>query len=1627
MANNKTYDWFAASLYQPQLTPDDLVSLGVTAENSSMLDRETYKNNDDVKAQFTTGGQFDEAAFNNFYDACLTSYNTKAQDDFEQKVIDNMAYDPYNWLAPVTSKVEDIRAKAELGKTNKLHKEDSIEVFGRSSAPLLSDREIGQMNFVRDKDGNVLDFTPNDRGFFKSIFDPTYVLAQYDEDTVDEFGIQHYKGELKRDEDGATYYEELGDRTVGDRIVLRPLDVLTEDTSAVNKYDFFDQDSLETEGWKAVAHNAAKIAPMLIPGGIGAAYATGTALLNMTKVMPELGKAINGIIGLGEDQDNEFLTKMEGVAAKFGASKSDKSMQETFTMENFADFVGSTAVQLFQQQSIAKHSQKLLEAIGSKNMELAGVLSSGYMAATSCEGVYEAFKEAGSSDLVAGIATMANIATLYSALNMDYFKRAWAKGNKWLDPMMKDYKRAAYDVATNFNAASAVEAGQQQMPKEAAKGLLKKLTGLFSEKLTPTFAQSLEYTAGEYFRDSINEGVEEVMEESFVDISKGLAKAFEAFGIRMTSNPDDELNFGFTVEEAGKRYLQSFVGGFGGGAIFHGINRMQQGEFFKVDFKKMDENSLRELSYIIAQGRGDEIRAYYKKLHDKGLLGSTTLSGTKFDSVIDAEGNTEEKAQTTTQSGDSQNDLVYDALLRHIDYIENMMTDEGIKISERELNNDIMNWIADSEAQSFFGNTDFVKEKYHDKIRQASFLSKMAADGGMLNQFNYIGAKILRAKNDYDNAVNKVTKEFAGDTTEIKEKRKKAINESKEVQRAKERLEAAREELKTFRDKKNIANFVGRGTWLLQPSVASKFAKITDINTYASVLKGTSFDKLTDEEKADMQFEYKQYMEKEGGKANLWRAYDVYKGLSTKYKPLLDTFNNSAKDGKLDERRTMKSLYQKGKELAIERRKLDEVLSSKEASDEERKAANDRIIEIDSRMATLAEQCASLVGIQEGTLDPSKAQEIEEVNAKLASINALLSQDPENQELINTKAAFENELKSYVLTPIAPDLMTFGNFEIDGETAYSKINNAQDKQAAINEMAKYIKQLYLKAINEGVVMQDDQELEDFLRNLKPSGTVDGLFEFPFSESDFVQNLTAPLTELVNRYNNAMSAKDYTEAQKAYNEIDKLLDGFEVDNGQGYIVVSEEDDKLLMSMMDPSDSDIRPFTGIYLTYEMTEEQDEALGDRRSTTMTSYVKEAIINAVLPSINGKPSIEFVNEMQKLKSKITYTPTKDILSGFYREINGVNSSIIDTIDAEMKGFVSYKSLSQYLLKSKGSEAQLKSIEEVVDILTGLLEGAASGLNESINTVAGDQSLLVLDDNITEMVKKDLAAWKTRVDDLLTLANENSANKLNEQRDIAAHCLPLYGKRLLSEEFNKTWTEKTGLPSLQETWVKLTNNRWKDVKITSDNFSKYEKDWMEFEAEVYKMGQALSAEKFNALADSLVACFAGNKNLWAGESTELSTDTEVIEDIDLLHYLADILCADAKVVRAAIKDVVGAEDNKFAPLLPQELAIRSNLTWLANRDFYDKILNALAKTRPETEKHKPIYRAIHAFFGGAGVGKTTAITGLTAKILKKLGANVEMIYAAPSKEQAENLQKSCGSDGTVYTIDELTNTIFDE
>lgn len=92
--------------------------------------------------------------------------------------------------------------------------------------PVFSIREIAQDNYVRDENGNKLDWTPNQHGIFKSLLDPVVALAAYDEDGYhmqDGVKVFHRKGDYKIDEEtGDFYYEVLrGDQESYGRDILR--------------------------------------------------------------------------------------------------------------------------------------------------------------------------------------------------------------------------------------------------------------------------------------------------------------------------------------------------------------------------------------------------------------------------------------------------------------------------------------------------------------------------------------------------------------------------------------------------------------------------------------------------------------------------------------------------------------------------------------------------------------------------------------------------------------------------------------------------------------------------------------------------------------------------------------------------------------------------------------------------------------------------------------------------------------------------------------------------------------------------------------------------------------------------------------------------------------------------------------------------------------------------------------------------------------------------------------------------------------------------------------------------------------------------------------------------------------
>jgi hypothetical protein len=60
------------------------------------------------------------------------------------------------------------------------------------------------------------------------------VLAAYEKDETDEYGMDHRKGELKLNQYGTYYYEKLGDRSPIGKQILSVGDLITPESSTLN-------------------------------------------------------------------------------------------------------------------------------------------------------------------------------------------------------------------------------------------------------------------------------------------------------------------------------------------------------------------------------------------------------------------------------------------------------------------------------------------------------------------------------------------------------------------------------------------------------------------------------------------------------------------------------------------------------------------------------------------------------------------------------------------------------------------------------------------------------------------------------------------------------------------------------------------------------------------------------------------------------------------------------------------------------------------------------------------------------------------------------------------------------------------------------------------------------------------------------------------------------------------------------------------------------------------------------------------------------------------------------------------------------------------------------------------------
>jgi hypothetical protein len=141
------------------------------------------------------------------------------------------------------------------------------------------------------------------------------VLAQWDEDGTHqdpETGewVIHRAGDFKFNEDGDLCYETLGDRDASTKNFLSNFDTITVDGSFWNQFDFLDSDDRDKSVMGSIAKSAFMAAPVILGsmmGPVGAAvasaYGLSTAALEFVKNIPNVYKALEGLVNSEETFD----------------------------------------------------------------------------------------------------------------------------------------------------------------------------------------------------------------------------------------------------------------------------------------------------------------------------------------------------------------------------------------------------------------------------------------------------------------------------------------------------------------------------------------------------------------------------------------------------------------------------------------------------------------------------------------------------------------------------------------------------------------------------------------------------------------------------------------------------------------------------------------------------------------------------------------------------------------------------------------------------------------------------------------------------------------------------------------------------------------------------------------------------------------------------------------------------------------------------------------------------------------------------------------------------------------------------------------------------------------------------
>ena len=1081
--SNKQNDFIAAVLYQPEASLEELYANGITPENTGIKERDDYKNIKAVQEIFTNKeGKFDEKSFNAFYDSALRVFNEYQNEDYTKKAIELIETSPLDWTnlngkkydAGAIVHIEHLPNKYTMGLGN----------IWEIGTPTFSDAEIAQSKKVLDENGKELDYTPNDKrgGFFKGVLRKPMALAIWEEKgTHLENGIEveHKKGDLKLDDEGDARYQLLGDKSSAGRQMLRYWDTVTVEGKWANKYDFMDSDGLRKSAAGVVAKTAFQIIPYFIPY-VGPVYKYLMAAKELSTAMPIFLNSINTAFGGSEDSDfGKAMNSWSNTMETFKPGMSQYGQSKFFSFENIGNIVATTVGQLYQQKAIG-NIPKILKQTGKTAKKIGRQASLAYMALTSGQDAYNSFKEAGASDQTAGIGALASMGALYGLMNIDYFEEWLFKGT-WLDENRVLNETLKETLQNKRNAWGYIKEGGEKFTKTKAQQIFNDVKGAVGERWNKMFtvAGTTGKTLSQITGRSMNEAIEETMEEISTDLVKGLFLGMESLGVDMTGT-NDLLNFDFSPENLATRYGGAFVGGAIGGAIFEGIDRIEHWSSGSKSLIDLDTKN--RLMWFLRNGYGKQIREEIDRLYKKGKLGNKNLSATKSVKLADVTESGDGNIVTAFQAGtenDNQNLMVYKAMLSEIDALEHFLTSNNFRLSDKEL-----------LAKMFRIQTDKEYRENLDKNLENPLISKIIELGlvdsvtndvqYLLSQLDDKSIQIARKERELNNSIPDSTN------------KKSIIDSNQELLNLRTEYNSIKQVIDEILAGEHSDYYVEYGLALADGEFNKYFTPGDDSIAYSEIANyywlntGKQFDSLSEEEKNKIRVEYDSFKSLSDYSAQRQR-FELFRNVNQRYSDIITKSDEELKNAQYDPEFSSEIYGNLNERIDKTNSRISEIESELEHIESE-DVRNSRELELSRLKANL--QVYQML---------SKDASLERVRIRAANIPSI-SKYEYIQTVTNDKLQKINELREQIVNQgETPDITVIANLTSQIEENASEIERLNGELINLREQVKAeVLGYYSDMVTQKVVKFDNDVI---LKTVVPY-----LIETKLSDKQLTQNV-----------------------------------------------------------------------------------------------------------------------------------------------------------------------------------------------------------------------------------------------------------------------------------------------------------------------------------------------------------------------------------------------------------------------------------------------------------------------------------------------------------------------------------------